>query len=92
MVHSRVYGRLPCTLSVDVCTVRSGGGGRPGFARLRPSPSPTPEDVMIRLLCRRRYKARLAAAKQWQAEERAAARDRLAELADTTPDPVRKRQ
>lgn len=32
---------------------------------------------------------RLKAAKEWQEEERAAARERLRELAETTPDPVR---
>lgn len=31
---------------------------------------------------------RLAAAEQWQAQERAAARGRLVDLAQTTPDPV----
>jgi hypothetical protein len=37
----------------------------------------------------RKAAARLAAVKEWQAEERAAAVDRILDLATTTPDPVR---
>lgn len=73
-------------------TIECGGGGWAAVRELLAvvvSPHGE-ESAMIRLFRRRKTHPLLVKAKAWQADERAAAFGRLAELAATTPDPVRR--